>query len=119
MPIEVVIEPPPIKVYIAGPMSGLPEYNYPAFYKAEEKLKVMGYEAMNPARNPKQENWQLYMRQAITLMMRCDCIFLLPGWTSSRGALLEHEIASSIAMPVAYPENWCPESPNPWEGIYE
>ena len=40
------------KVYIAGPMSGYEEFNFPAFNKAEELLrKSYGYEhVVNPAK---------------------------------------------------------------------
>ena len=37
------------RVYIAGPMSGLPEFNYPAFHAAAEKLRGMGFHVENPA----------------------------------------------------------------------
>jgi len=37
-------------IYIAGPMSGLPEFNYPAFFAAAEQLTAAGYDVLNPAR---------------------------------------------------------------------
>lgn len=39
-----------MKVYISGPMTGLPEFNYPAFFAAAEALEARGYETINPAR---------------------------------------------------------------------
>lgn len=41
------------KVYIAGPMTGLPEFNYPTFFAAEEYLRSHGAKVMNPAVLPK------------------------------------------------------------------
>ena len=38
-----------MKVYIAGPMSGIPEWNFPAFYQVEEALLALGLETVNPA----------------------------------------------------------------------
>ena len=35
------------KVYVAGPMTGLPEFNYPAFFAAEEYLRSHGAKVMN------------------------------------------------------------------------
>ena len=42
----------PMRIYIAGPMSGLPDFNYPAFNQAEQRLLALGYEVENPATNP-------------------------------------------------------------------
>ena len=37
-----------MKIYIAGPMSGLPEMNYPAFFAEATRLRGLGYEVINP-----------------------------------------------------------------------
>ena len=42
----------PMRIYIAGPMTGLPDSNYPAFHAAEARLQALGHEPHNPARNP-------------------------------------------------------------------
>lgn len=90
-----------MKVYIAGPMSGLPDLNYPAFMAAEEYLRQSGYEVVNPARNHAPGfDWKDYMRISIRQVMECDVIALLPGWSSSKGAVLEHRIAVALEMPV-------------------
>ena len=117
MPIEVIIEKPPVKVYIAGPMSGLPEYNYPAFYAGEELLCKQGLNPQNPARNPEQENWQGYMKQAIAMMLQCEAVYFLPGWGRSPGALIEFGLAKNIGMTVFFPHEWCPEFPDPWRNV--
>ena len=38
------------KLYIAGPMRGIPYYNFPHFYEVEERLIRAGYDVVNPAR---------------------------------------------------------------------
>ena len=86
------------KVYISGPMSGLPSYNYPAFYDAAMRLRLKGVEVLSPAEGAvtNDKMWSDYMRRAIKMMCDCDCNVRLPGWQESRGARLETEIASAL-----------------------
>lgn len=90
------------KVYIAGPMSGYPDYNFPAFMAAEAKLRELGYEAINPARikHIDKKNWSLCMRQAVAEMLKADQIATLPGWHRSPGARTEVDLAMAIGIPV-------------------
>jgi len=37
--------------------------------------------------------------QSICWLMRADCIFLIPGWEKSTGAIAELEIAKQLGMP--------------------
>lgn len=107
----------PIKVYLAGPMTGLPEFNFPTFYKAAEILKAKGFIVENPAehaKNKPQSSWSGYMRQAIKILVDCDEVYLLPGWGHSSGANEEHNLARILNMPINYPEDWCPDEPYPW-----
>lgn len=97
--------------YIAGPMSGLQDSNYPAFNAAAEKLRAMGYEVSNPAENPEPpcKSWKAYMRMAIAQVARADAVVLLPGWEQSRGARLENHIASELGlarMPLEFALEW-------------
>lgn len=96
-------------VYIAGPMTGLPEFNYPAFVKAEHGLADAGYDVENPANNlaPENPTWANYMRVTIPQMLKCRGIALLPGWEESRGAKLEVQIALALGDFVVEPlEKW-------------
>ena len=90
------------RLYISGPMTGLPEFNYPAFFSAEEALVLAGYEVENPARNPDPEpkTWEGFMRMAVRQLMDCDGVALLPGWLESKGALVEVNLAKTLGMPV-------------------
>lgn len=84
-------------------MSGLPDFNYPAFYAAAAKLRAMGYAVENPAENPEPpagpDQWREFMRMGITQLVRCDAIVMLPGWEYSRGAKIEHALAGSLGLP--------------------
>lgn len=86
------------RLYLAGPCSGLPDNNYPAFHAEAARLRAIGFNVENPAEGPAQDSWQAYMRQAICQMMTCDAIALLPGWKRSRGALIENGLAVSLGI---------------------
>ena len=93
-----------MKIYVSGPMTGLPKLNYPAFFDAETKLIEMGFKVSNPAQYPPVigAQWEDYLRRDIKDLMDCDGLALLPGWTDSRGACLERDIAERLFMPI-YP----------------
>jgi hypothetical protein len=90
------------RIYLSGPMTGLPDYNYPAFNAEAARLRTLGYTIENPAENPAQpgEAWELYMRVALRQMLTCDTVALLPDWSISRGANLEVELAGHLGMRV-------------------
>ena len=89
-------------IYLSGPMSGLPELNYPAFNAEAQRLRALGYHVENPAENHKPAcgSREGYMRYAIAQMMTCDAIAHLPGWMESRGATIEHELARRLKMEI-------------------
>lgn len=93
-----------MRIYIAGPMTGLPDFNYPAFNAAAATLRAKGHEVMNPAENPVPAcgTWRGYMRMALAQLVQCECIVLLPGWSDSRGALIERWLAQVLQMDVAH-----------------
>lgn len=89
-----------MRVYIAGPMTGMPDYNYPAFNRAATDLLSFGHEPVNPARRGVVEGWSWsdYLRPAIRDLTTCDGVVLLPGWEASRGATLEAHIATALGI---------------------
>ncbi len=95
------------RIYLAGPMTGLPDENYPAFNAEAARLRALGFEVENPAENPRQQNWSEYMRVSIRQMLTCDGVAILPGWTESRGALLERYVANQLGIPIIPTEQLC------------
>lgn len=96
-------------LYIAGPMSGLPDSNYPAFFEAEEKLRGAGYDRiLNPARTlcSSGSSWQEYMRAALAMVVQADGLAMLPGSHNSPGARLERTVADHLEIAVQPLEEW-------------
>jgi hypothetical protein len=87
-------------IYLSGPMTGLPEQNYPAFHAEAERLRALGYHVESPAENPTPHcgTWSGYMRFALSQMITCELVALLPGWVDSRGATLEHYVARKLGI---------------------
>lgn len=95
--------------YLAGPMTGLPEFNYPAFREVAAVLRARGVEVMSPtevsddeppADYSAEKPYGYYLRRSLRMLLDCDEVVLLPGWEQSRGARLEREIAEALGMPV-------------------
>lgn len=91
-----------MKVYVAGPMTGIPEFNYPAFHAAAAQLRAAGFEVLNPAElNPDTGRaWEYYMRRDLAALVACEAVAVLPNWYESRGARLEVNVAAALSMPV-------------------
>lgn len=85
-----------MKLYIAGPMTGHDDYNYPAFNEAEALLKSVGYEVLNPARQGYGKTYAQYLELAIADVFACDGIALLPNWSESPGANAEVALADAL-----------------------
>ncbi|GFM49017.1 hypothetical protein PSCICE_02840 [Pseudomonas cichorii] len=89
------------KIYISGPMTGLPELNFPAFNAESARLRAMGFDVVNPAElNPDGASWGDCMRKDIAALMGCDTVATLPGWENSKGAQLEVLIGQRLEMAV-------------------
>jgi len=92
-------------IYIAGPMTGLPDLNFPTFHTEAARLRSLGHEVINPAEiNPdKHLTWLECMRTDIAVLVFCDAVQLLPGWQGSKGATLEHHIAERLGLVIHAP----------------
>lgn len=98
-----------MKVYIAGPMTGLPEFNYPAFFAAADVLTERGHQPINPARAEVREgctSWLDFMRAALRDIADADGIALLPGWQDSRGAAIEYRLGHDLGLDVRPIRGW-------------
>lgn len=111
------------EIYVAGPMSGYPEFNFPAFFTAQYTLERLGWKVWNPAAKDEevgvvndksfatgddQELMKSGWDFKKTFLWDCekvinsDGIYMLRGWEKSSGARAEHAVAVSIQQ--RYPE---------------
>ena len=90
--------------YLSGPMSGIPELNYPAFKAAAETLRALGATVVSPHEIVPPEaapwSWEDHMRADLAALLTCEVMMLLPGWEQSRGATLERSVAEALGMLV-------------------
>lgn len=114
-------------VYLAGPMRGIPEFNFPRFFEAETLLREAGFLSIfNPARRDNEHHGtdiskknatgseaQAVKEHGFSLRdaMAADCAFicnhathiaLIPGWEASSGARAEHALASCLGHAFVY-----------------
>jgi hypothetical protein len=105
------------KAYLAGPMRGIPDFNFPAFITATDYLRVVGWEVFNPAERDIQHGFRwagltghedlsklgFSLRDALGddlafITKEADAIVLLPGWESSKGAAAELATARALGL---------------------
>lgn len=111
-----------MKIYLAGPMRGIPEFNFPAFFKAAEHLRAHGHEVFNPAEKDNEKygtdiskgnhegredvaasQHGFSLREALGadlawICAEADAVALLPGWENSKGATAERATAHALGI---------------------
>lgn len=116
-----------MNIYLAGPMRGIKDFNFPAFFAAAAALRAQGHSVFSPAERDVEEFGAERLRsatgseaevsrnlgmQGLTLARKCflhdthyicttaDAVYLLPGWQASRGAKAERALAEAIGLQV-------------------
>ena len=90
------------RIYLSGPMTGVPEFNFPFFNSEAARIRALGYDVVNPAEInlDVKTSWHECMRQDIAALVTCDAIALLDGWQGSSGAHLEMHIAHRVGIEI-------------------
>lgn len=113
-PVELTATPSLGRIYLAGPMAGYPERNYPAFMRAAKALRDLGFEVYNPAEyeanerfKGKEDRSEFPLREAFTeytnyILNRAEIIALLPGHEKSVGATAELSLARVVKLKEIY-----------------
>jgi hypothetical protein len=91
------------RIYLSGPMAGLPEHNFPAFHATAAELRAAGYDVVNPAELDNHgKTWEGCLRTDLRELCTCEAIALMPGWERSKGANLELHVAHRLGMEVMH-----------------
>ncbi|KQP62944.1 dATP/dGTP diphosphohydrolase domain-containing protein [Nocardioides sp. Leaf285] len=104
-------------VYLAGPMTGIPAFNYPAFMNAAAALEGVGYAVFNPATHTGLDTRGLTGNEAADhpslrgldrrvaflaytqfILAEADAVAVLPGWETSKGARAEVALALAAGL---------------------
>lgn len=111
-----------MRIYLAGPMSGVPEHNFPAFRSAGDELRTLGYDVVSPVEMdeaegfdaatapdvaPGSQEWNRFLARDVMVVAdpATEAVVVLPGWERSRGACLEVHVARALGKVVlAYPD---------------
>lgn len=98
-----------MKLYISGPMTGIVDFNFPAFFAAEELLRGLGYEVVNPARVGYVSGWKHrdYLKRDIPMLLECDGVALLDGYEDSKGCRAEIVVAEVCDLEIRRIDEWC------------
>lgn len=102
--------------YLAGPMRGIENYNFPAFHKQAAWLRGLGWEIFSPAERDESDpnidptenvaGWSgsrgldYFMAYDLKAVCEHDAVICLPGWEASQGARLETAVATEVGHPV-------------------
>lgn len=90
------------RIYIAGPMSGYPGMNFDAFNKKAAELRKNYKLVVNPVDiNPNPDaDWSDCMDADLDALSECTHIYLLKGWSKSKGARIEYKVAKILGLTI-------------------
>ena len=96
-----------MRLYVIGPVTGMPDDNREAFVGAVRDLWNAGYKADFPHLHvPSDAEWHDAMKISVAHMMQADGVAMLDGWRDSKGARLEYRIARELDMPAYHVGHW-------------
>ena len=94
-------------VQIIGPITGLPDNNRAAFAEAAVGLQDIGYSVWNPMEWDglagafiQNATWDDWLDRSLMWLETADAVVLLPGWSESKGSLLEVKRARELGLPL-------------------
>lgn len=89
-------------IYIAGPMTGYPDYNRPAFDAKAAELRAKGHRVLNPADIKPMPEYSNYWPINKAMLDGSDAIYLLNGWEASPGTRKEFNYAGQHNINIMF-----------------
>lgn len=105
-----------MRLYVSGPMTGIPHFNFPAFKFATDWLRVKGHDVWSPAemdlqegidpsssgavQDPRQYAGFLARDIRVIAENEIEGIVVLPGWKKSGGAKTEVAFGLALGLPI-------------------
>lgn len=129
-----------MRIYVAGPMRGFNNFNWNVFEAVAKQLRAKGHDVVSPTeideglgvvRVVRNEdgtaesveltsayNFETVIKRDLEVIVDCDAIFLLPGWSRSEGAKMEFDVAERAGLKIfsglSEVPDVTPEAPHPW-----
>ena len=94
-----------MKIYISGKITGLPiEQAQRQFAAVAKQLYDAGHAPVNPMKlkHDHDHTWESYMKVDIAELLTCDAIYMLKGWHESKGACIEHTLATHLGIDIFF-----------------
>lgn len=91
-----------MRIYLSGPMRGLPDSNYPKFRAIADRLRDEGHDVLDPSQSFVGQSLPrtVYLRHDIQLILCVDAVVVIDEWETSPGARFEVAEAWSIGIDV-------------------
>lgn len=89
-------------IYIAGPMTGLPNYNREAFFRKQMSLRLDGWTVISPHVLPSGLTQSNYMDICLAMVRSANAVYMLRNWEESQGAYCEYVLAKKLGMDIYY-----------------
>ena len=90
-------------IYLSGPMTGYPEFNYPLFRSIAAHLRAQGHRVYNPAEYPWEGRFpvrEAFAAFSAFICTEADTLLLLPGWEHSKGVSAEKALAENCGIEI-------------------
>lgn len=94
-----------MRIYISGPITGIPGQNRENFKKAQEIIESKGHEAVNPLDISDKMDaglaWIEYLLPCLDALSECDAYTMFDRWAYSDGVRIERSFAMHLGIPYS------------------